>query len=53
MVVEPRPEWHLLREVVQVERREMIALRDQGRISDEVLRTMERQLDLEESRLAG
>ena len=35
---------------VQAERRAIIRLRDEGRISDEVLRTMERELDLEESR---
>jgi CPA1 family monovalent cation:H+ antiporter len=35
---------------VQAERRAIIRLRDQGRISDDVLRTMERELDLEESR---
>jgi CPA1 family monovalent cation:H+ antiporter len=35
---------------VQVERRTIIRLRDEGRISDDVLRTMERELDLEESR---
>jgi Na+/H+ antiporter len=35
---------------IQAERRAMIRLRDQGRISDDVLRTIERELDLEESR---
>ncbi|WP_348268531.1 Na+/H+ antiporter [Edaphobacter paludis] len=35
---------------VQAERRAIIRLRDEGRISDDVLRTMERELDLEESR---
>jgi CPA1 family monovalent cation:H+ antiporter len=35
---------------VQAERRAMIRLRDEGRISDDVLRTIERELDLEESR---
>jgi monovalent cation/hydrogen antiporter len=35
---------------VQAERRVIIRLRDEGRISDDVLRTMERELDLEESR---
>jgi len=35
---------------VRAERRAIIRLRDQGRISDDVLRTMERELDLEESR---
>lgn len=35
---------------VQAERRAIIRLRDEGRISDDVLRAMERELDLEESR---
>ena len=35
---------------VQAERRVIIRLRDEGRISDDVLRAMERELDLEESR---
>jgi CPA1 family monovalent cation:H+ antiporter len=35
---------------VQAERKAIIRLRDEGRISDDVLRTMERELDLEESR---
>jgi CPA1 family monovalent cation:H+ antiporter len=35
---------------IQAERRAMIRLRDEGRISDDVLRTIERELDLEESR---
>ncbi|MDW5264150.1 MULTISPECIES: Na+/H+ antiporter [Acidobacteriaceae] len=35
---------------VQAERRAIIRLRDEGRISDDVLRTMEREFDLEESR---
>lgn len=35
---------------VQAERRAIIRLRNEGRISDDVLRKMERELDLEESR---
>jgi Na+/H+ antiporter len=46
--------YQRLREVaqgaVQAERRAMIRLRDQGSISDDALRTMERELDLQESR---
>jgi CPA1 family monovalent cation:H+ antiporter len=38
---------------LQVERQKLIELRDRGRISDDVLRTMERELDLEESRYQG
>lgn len=40
----------LQREVLQAERAAMIGLRDQGKIDDEVLREMERELDLEEQR---
>jgi Na+/H+ antiporter len=46
--------YQRLREIaqgaVQAERRAMIRLRDEGRISDDALRTMERELDLQESR---
>jgi|SRR5581483_4435406 len=38
-------------EALRVERDTAIALRDEGRISDEVLRRMERELDLAETRL--
>ena len=34
-----------------MEREKIIALRDQGRISDEVLRRLETELDLNETRL--
>ena len=40
----------LSRQAVGVERRTMLRLRDEGRISDEVLRTLEYELDLTESR---
>ncbi|HEX2328204.1 MAG TPA: Na+/H+ antiporter [Candidatus Angelobacter sp.] len=39
------------REVLAVEREKIIALRDQGRISDEVLRRLQTELDLNETRL--
>jgi CPA1 family monovalent cation:H+ antiporter len=39
-------------EAVQVERDTAVRLRDEGRINDEVLRRIERELDLSESRLA-
>ena len=42
---------NLAREVLGVERQTLIALRDEGRISDEVLRDLERKLDLGETRL--
>jgi NhaP-type Na+/H+ or K+/H+ antiporter len=46
--------YQRLREIaqgaVQAERRAMIRLRDEGHISDDALRTMERELDLQESR---
>jgi CPA1 family monovalent cation:H+ antiporter len=38
-------------EVLHAERSAVIRLRDQGRIDDEVLRTLERELDLEDQRL--
>lgn len=38
------------RGAVQVERRTIIRLRDEGRISDDVLRKLERELDLEETK---
>jgi Na+/H+ antiporter len=41
----------LRHEVLQAERAAAIHLRDRGRIDDEVLRLMERELDLEEQRL--
>src|SRR5207249_3679104 len=41
----------LRQEVLQAERSAVIRLRDQGRIDDEVLRQVERELDLEEQRL--
>ncbi len=40
----------LHREILQAERAAVIRLRDQGKIDDEVLREMERELDLEEQR---
>jgi Na+/H+ antiporter len=41
----------LRQEVLQAERSTIIQLRDRGRIDDEVLREVERELDLEEQRL--
>ncbi len=41
----------LRQEVLHAERSAIIRLRDQGRIHDEVLRQVERELDLEEQRL--
>jgi monovalent cation/hydrogen antiporter len=40
-------------ETLRAERRTLIGLRDRGRISDDVLRTMERELDLAESQYQG
>jgi len=40
----------LSRELLQVERRTAISLRNEGRINDELLRQIERELDLDESR---
>jgi monovalent cation/hydrogen antiporter len=43
----------LQQEVLQAERSAVIGLRDQGRIDDETLRLVERELDLEEQRWQG
>ena len=43
----------LQREALQAERSAVIGLRNQGEINDEVLRRIERELDLEDQRLAG
>ena len=40
-------------EALRVERETAIQLRDEGRINDEVLRRLERELDLSESRITG
>jgi hypothetical protein len=42
----------LSRELLRVERSTALDLRDEGRISDELLRRIERELDLGESKLA-
>jgi len=42
---------HLMREMVRVERRTAVRLRDEGEINDELLRELERELDLTEQRL--
>lgn len=41
----------LMRDLLQVERSTAVELRNRGRINDEILRQIERELDLEESRL--
>jgi len=43
----------LQREALQTERSAVIGLRNRGEINDEILRRIERELDLEEQRLAG
>jgi CPA1 family monovalent cation:H+ antiporter len=43
----------LARELLDAQRRELLRLRNEGRISDEVRRRVERDFDLEESRLEG
>lgn len=42
---------HLMREMIRVERRAAVHLRDEGEISDELLRQLERELDLSEERI--
>ena len=49
--VRPEARHRLHKEVLQAERAAVIWLRDDGRIDDEVLRQVERELDLEEQRL--
>lgn len=41
----------LVREIIAAERGALLALRNEGRITDEVMRRVERDLDLEETRL--
>jgi CPA1 family monovalent cation:H+ antiporter len=41
----------LRRELLEAERAEIVSLRRQGRISDDVMRAIERDLDLEDQRL--
>ena len=43
----------LRQEVLTAERRAVIRMRDHGHIDDEVLRQVERELDLEEQQLQG
>ena len=43
----------LRQEVLQAERAAVIGLRNRGRIDDETLRLVERELDLEEQRFQG
>jgi CPA1 family monovalent cation:H+ antiporter len=40
-------------EAMRVERQTVVHLRDEGRINDDVLRRIERELDLSESRIAS
>jgi monovalent cation/hydrogen antiporter len=47
----PAARRRLRQEVLRAQRNAIIHLRDQGRIDDEVLRQVERELDLEEQRL--
>jgi monovalent cation/hydrogen antiporter len=48
---EADPEELLLRATIKAQRKVLVELRDIGQITDELLRKMERELDLEESRL--
>jgi CPA1 family monovalent cation:H+ antiporter len=49
-----RPKYdELTRELLQVERDAAVRLRNEGRISDEVLRQLEHDIDLREARLTG
>lgn len=46
------PEKELFRRALHAQRTKLVELRDTGKISDEVWRKLERELDLEESRMA-
>jgi monovalent cation/hydrogen antiporter len=41
----------MVRELLEAQRREIVLLRSQGEISNEVMRRIERDLDLEDARL--
>jgi len=43
----------IMLETVQAEREQLIELREQGRVDESIFRTLERELDLTESKLAG
>ena len=40
-----------MRELIEVQRTVLVEMRDRGEIDDDVLRRLERELDLEDSRL--
>jgi monovalent cation/hydrogen antiporter len=42
---------HFLRELLRAQRKSLVRLRDEGEIGDEAMHRIERDLDLEESRL--
>ena len=44
---------HIMRDTLRVEREELIDLRESGRVDDSIYRTLERELDLGESRLSS
>ena len=47
------PEYTLLAQTIKIQRKTLVAMRDKDEIPDELLRKLERELDLEESRLPG
>ena len=49
--VRSRAYQRMVREVLDAQRRRVIELRDEGAISDDILHTLERELDLEDQRL--
>ncbi len=49
----PDPEFLLLEKTIKVQRQSLVEMRNKGEIPDELLRRLERELDLEESRVAG
>jgi monovalent cation/hydrogen antiporter len=49
--VDPARRRQVMLDALQVERATLIRLRDEGQIDDEVMRTLQRELDLAESRM--
>ena len=50
---DPNVRHELMLDVLEVERNTLLRLRNQQRIDDEVLRSLQRELDLHESRLSN
>ena len=51
--VHARTMAHVMLDTLRVEREELIELRDSGRVDEEIYRTLERELDLSETRFSS